>query len=131
VTLNIIFSVVELGWGLSGVATLLICSLKIFNNFQANRHGLIVSWVRYLLAEDVKLSPTNFLREVDLGRGSRPSRKSKFSGPDWKLLPTHPTSKKTIALAFMKATYSQIPYWVHFTFKVQNPIYIYMFTAIE
>ena len=31
---------------------------------------------------------------------------------------------KKIALAFLKAAWLQIPYWVHFTFKVQNPIYM-------
>jgi hypothetical protein len=46
------------------------------------------------------------------------------------LLPECPPDfEKTIALAFLKATYPQIPYQVHFTFKVPNPIY--MFTSIE
>ena len=31
--------------------------------------------------------------------------------------------EKIIALVIVKATYPKIPYWVHFTFKVQNPIY--------
>jgi hypothetical protein len=32
--------------------------------------------------------------------------------------------KKNIVLAFLKATYPQISYWVHFIFKVQIPKYI-------
>ena len=38
-------------------------------------------------------------------------------------------SKKPIVLAFLKATSPQIPYWVHFISKVQNPKY--MITSIE
>ena len=34
--------------------------------------------------------------------------------------------QKNFALAFLKAAWLQIPYWVHFTFKVSNPIYIYV-----
>jgi hypothetical protein len=40
-----------------------------------------------------------------------------------------PDFKKIIVLAFLNVIYQQIPYWVHFTFKVPNPIY--MFTFIE
>ena len=32
--------------------------------------------------------------------------------------------QKNIALAFWNAAWLQIPYWVHFTFEVQNHIYI-------
>ena len=54
--------------------------------------------------------------------------------PFWKIQNfwTEPKSnarppEKTIALAFLEATYPQIPHWVHFTFKVQNPMYIFTF----
>ena len=79
--------------------------------------------------EDVKLPVMNFSGESDSGRGNRPSKKLEFLGSDRKLLPARPILKKLIALAFFKAIYQQIPYWVHFTFKVENPIY--MFTSIE
>ena len=65
-------------------------------------------------------SPANFLGVVDLGRGSRPERNPIF----WNRLKTsaRPSDfEKTIALAFLKVTYPQIPYWVHFTFKIHNP----------
>ena len=38
--------------------------------------------------------------------------------PNRKLLPAPPNFEKNIALAFLKAAWLQIPYWVHFTFKV-------------
>ena len=78
---------------------------------------------------EVKPPPTSFSGEVDTSRGSPPSKKSRFFGPNQKPLSTPPNFEETIALAFLKATYPQIPHWVHFTFKVQNPIYI--FTSIE
>ena len=43
------------------------------------------------------------------------------------LCPLHPSLQNTIDLAFLKATYPQISYWVQnliFIFKVQNPIYM-------
>jgi hypothetical protein len=49
--------------------------------------------------------------------------------PNQKLLPAPPNFEKDIALAFLKAALLQIPHWVHFTFKVQNPMY--MFTSIK
>jgi hypothetical protein len=47
-----------------------------------------------------------------------------FFKPAQKKLPAPPENEKNIALAFLKATWLQIPYWVHFTFKVSNPIYM-------
>ena len=38
--------------------------------------------------------------------------------PDQKLLPVPLNFEKIIALAFLKAAWLQILYWVHFTFKV-------------
>ena len=58
---------------------------------------------------DVKVPLTNLLGEVDSGRGSCPSRKSRFLGPNRQLLPAR-QFRKIIALAFLKATYPQIPY---------------------
>ena len=52
---------------------------------------------------------------VRIGWG-QPSREN-FE-PDQKLLPAPPNFKKNFALAFLKAAWLQIPYWVHFTFKV-------------
>ena len=57
----------------------------------------------YYYLTDVKLSlppPMNFAGEVDLGRGSRPPTKLGFFGPDRKLLPTCPTSIKSLPLHF-------------------------------
>ena len=72
----------------------------------------------------LKTSPQT-LRTVIIGQGQPPVlKKLKLSGPARKLLPAGPISKKFIALAFFKATYPYISYWVHFTLKVQNPIYI-------
>ena len=34
---------------------------------------------------------------------------------------------KNIALIFLKAAWLQFSYWVHFTFKIQNPIYMFTF----
>ena len=33
--------------------------------------------------------------------------------------------RKNHCPCILEATYPQIPYWVHFTFKVQNPIYMF------
>ena len=71
----------------------------------------------------------SLLGEVDMGMGSCLTKKSWFSGPKRKLLPALSDFKKTIALAFLKTTSPQISNWVCFTFKGQNPIY--MFTFIE
>ena len=61
--------------------------------------------------------------------GLRPPTKffGGFSRPNRKLLPATSQLRKKIPLAFLKATNSQIPHWVHFTFKVKNPIYINMY----
>ena len=64
-----------------------------------------------------------FQGEVDRGRGN-PRKNSRYFEPDQKLLHAPPNFEESIALAFLKATCSQIPYWVHFTFKIQNPIYM-------
>ena len=71
---------------------------------------------------DVKLPLTNFLGEVDMGGGA-PIKKLRFFGPDQQLL-SAPSDfkKKIIAYEFLKATYPQVPYWVHFIFEVQNPL---------
>jgi hypothetical protein len=46
--------------------------------------------------------------------------------PDRELLPAPPNCERNIVLAFLKAAWLQIPCWVHFTFMVSNPIYIYI-----
>ena len=42
----------------------------------------------------------------------------KFYELTQKLLSAPPDFEKNIALAFLKAAWLQIPYWVYFTFKV-------------
>ena len=70
---------------------------------------------------DIKGPPTNY-GAVWSGRGQpfreifAPARM--FFEPDQKLLPALPNFEKNIALAFLKAAWLQIPYWVHFTYKV-------------
>ena len=44
--------------------------------------------------------------------------------PDQELLPAPLNFEKNIAFAFLKAAWIHIPYWVHFTLKVKNPIYV-------
>jgi hypothetical protein len=61
--------------------------------------------------------------------GGQPSPRNFCPCPDFfkparKQMPVPPENQKKIALAFLKAAWLQIPYWVHFTFKVSNPIYI-------
>ena len=53
-----------------------------------------------------------------MGGGGQPSQEN-FE-PDRKLLAPLRNSEKNIALAFFKAAWLQISYWVHFTFKVWN-----------
>jgi hypothetical protein len=55
-------------------------------------------------------------------RGSPPA--NIYLNPTEKLLPALSNFEKKLALAFLKATWLQISYWVHFTFKVSNPIYM-------
>ena len=38
--------------------------------------------------------------------------------PNQKLMHAPPNFEKNIIFAFLKASWLQIPYWVHFTFKV-------------
>ena len=52
--------------------------------------------------------PYELFGEVDSGKGSGPSKKSNFFGPNRKVMPACPP-QKTIALAFLEATYPQIP----------------------
>ena len=80
-----------------------------------------------LEAADVQLPSTKFSGEVDSGRGNCLSNFF-FFGPDGKLLPACPTSKNLLPLHSWRSLIYK-SYWVHFTFKVQNPIYI--FTSIE
>ena len=101
--------------------------------------SLTISWSRLLArlwsspkftlkdveSANIKQPRTNF-GGVTCGRG-QPSRET-FE-PDRKLLPAPPNFEKNTALAYLKATWLQISYWGHFTFKVQNPIY--MFTYVE
>jgi hypothetical protein len=47
-----------------------------------------------LAMEDDILPPTSLSGEVDTGRGSCPAKKSGFSGPARKLLPTPPDFQK-------------------------------------
>ena len=44
---------------------------------------------------------------------------------DRQLLSAPSDFQKQIALAFWKTACSQIPYWAHFTLKVQNSIYVH------
>jgi hypothetical protein len=67
------------------------------------------------ITANIKHLPTNFGGSL-LGT---------FLTPTENCCPPHPTSKNTIALAFLKAAWLQIPYWVHFTLKVQNPMYVH------
>ena len=69
------------------------------------------------------------LGRKSLSGASVPQRSRDFVDQPENHCPPRPTSQKTIALAFLKATSPQTPYWVHFISKVQNPIY--MFTFIE
>jgi hypothetical protein len=62
------------------------------------------------IGEDVKFPPTNYSGAEYSGRGSRLAENLDFSVPTQKLLPAYPTLKKILALAFLKATYSQNPY---------------------
>ena len=84
------------------------------------------------MEELVKADVTSFSEEVDTGRDMPPSERNRhFLEPTENVCMPRSISKKTIALAILKAAYPQIPCWVHFIFKVQNPIHIYMFTSIE
>ena len=80
---------------------------------------------------DIKVPPTNFSECQNQAGEATHSKKSNFFGPNRKLLPAYPILKKLIALAFLKVTYPQIPYSMHFTPKVQNPIYMYHFHWIN
>ena len=44
------------------------------------------------------------------GKGQPPSKKSKFYGPDQKILSIPPDFRKNITLTFLKVTYPQITY---------------------
>ena len=90
----------------------------------------MVIHVSYLGA-DIK-SPLQTMGGVRSGRGQL-SRKifapaRDFFESDQKLLPVPPKFEKNIAHAVSKAAWVQVPYWVHFTFKVSNPIYMCIFT---
>ena len=61
--------------------------------------------------------------------GAHNSRQCFFFWTQPKTVARPPNFEKTIVLAFLNAAYPQISCWVHFTFKVPNPIY--MFTSIE
>ena len=50
--------------------------------------------------------------------GQPPRKHSGFSETDWKMLPAPPDFVKNIVLAILKAACPQIPYKVHFIFKV-------------
>ena len=89
----------------------------------------IFLWSIQCTRADIKPPPTIFSGEVDTGSGSPPRKKSRFYGPIRKLLPILADFGKIIFLAFLKVTYLQIPYWVHFISKVQIPIC--MFISIE
>ena len=72
------------------------------------------------LKVDIKY-PLRTLGGAKSGQG-QPSRE--IFDPTENYYLTRPTSKKNIALAFLKAAWLQVPYWVHFTFKVWNLIYM-------
>ena len=59
--------------------------------------------------------PNELSRGVKSGLGKHAAS---FIKPNQKLLPAPPDFKKNIVLAFLKATWLQIPYWVYFTFKI-------------
>ena len=70
--------------------------------------------LKKLIWVDVKFPLTDF-RGDKSGLG-KPSKK--FFEPDQKMLPIPPNFEKNIALAFLMATWLQVPCWVHFTFKI-------------
>ena len=98
---------------------MLVITLLYFVIFDLKEDKAELRWTRNA---DV-LPPRSLLGEVDAGRGS-PHKEIGITGRDQKLLSAPPNFEKIIALAFFKATSALIPYWVFFTFKVQNPIYI-------
>ena len=87
---------------------------------------------------DTKPPPTNFQGEVDRGQGPQsstlgqpPKNKSEiFKSQPNKCCLIRLTLKKTIALASLKAACPYNPYWVHFILKVQNPIYLSIYTCV-
>ena len=72
-----------------------------------------------------------FRGRLDRGWGGPPKKIWDFFEPNRKLLPTPANFEKNIVLAFLNAACPQISYWVHFTFKVQNPIYICALSLIK
>ena len=72
----------------------------------------------------LKSPPHKLLEMSDPGGGSPPAKNLPppgiFLNSNENSCPPRPTSKKNIALAFLKAIWLQIPYWVHF--KISNPI---------
>ena len=70
-------------------------------------------------------SPVNFSGNNILLRAA--ARQIFWTRPKTAVRP--PDFEKTILHVFLKATYPQMSYWVHFIFKVSN--LIYMFTSIE
>ena len=70
-------------------------------------------------------------------RAGQPSRKNLapariFLEPDRKLLPVPSEIGKNIVLAFLKAAWLQIPYWVHFIFKgLKSNIYVHFHVVNE
>ena len=81
------------------------------------------------IREDDILPPTSLSEEVDSGRAAAPQRNRDFLDLPENFCPPCPIFKKIIIFAFLKVTSPQIPYWVRFISKVQNPMY--MFTSIE
>ena len=79
--------------------------------------------------EDVNPPPPELFGGGRFKQGQPPVQKIQILWTRPKIVANPPNFEKTIALAFLKFFYPQIPYWVHFTFKVQNPIYI--FTSIQ
>ena len=76
---------------------------------------------------DIKTPPYELWGVLNPGGGNLPVKfppAREIFESDRKLLSDPPDFEKNIALAFLKATWLQIPYWVHFTFKVSNPIYM-------
>ena len=124
ITCNLSFAIKHGWWRLRGIddiylvhilqVTYLSCGLQVSHS----RRG----------GGTLKFPPRTY-RGGRFGQGQLPIQKIQIFWTQLKTYACPLDFDETIALAFLKATYPQTPYWVHFTFMAQNPIY--MFTFIE
>ena len=95
---------------------------------QSNIYLLFLVWLILLSGtktkEDVKFRPHKLFGGGIFGQGQLPLQKNLIFYTRLKIATHLPDFEQTIALAFLKASCPQIPYWVHFILKVPNPIYI-------